>query len=91
MQKQIEQMPHCLTKKCPAKNIFFLLFLKKSFIGPPLPLNEFRAGMNMGKKRWLLQKKIKREIKSAVLRHTRSFFMLVGDIRTSKTSSSSIY
>ncbi len=33
------------------------------FIGPPLPLSKFRAGMHMGKKRWLLQENCKREKK----------------------------
>ncbi len=27
-----------------------------------MPLNEFRMGMDMGKKRWLLQKKTEKEI-----------------------------
>ena len=40
-----------------------------------MPLNEFRAGMDMGEKRWLLQKKLKSERKRAVLSHTRSFFI----------------
>ncbi len=54
MQKNIEQMPHILTKKCPPKKQW--PFFKKIFLLAPLPLNEFRAGMDMGKKRWLLQK-----------------------------------
>ncbi len=56
MQKQIEQKPHSLTKKCTAKKIFFKKNKLFSFIRPTLLQNEFRAGMDMGKKRWLLKK-----------------------------------
>ncbi len=72
-------------KKMPTKKHFFC-FLKKSFIGLPLPLNEFRAGMDMGKKRWLVQK-TEREKKSCFAPH-KQFFHTVGDSRTFKTSNS---
>ncbi len=75
MQKQIVQIPHCLTKKCPAIYIYIFYFFKKSFIGPPLPLNEFRASMDMGKRDSCSKKNWKRE-KRAVLRHTHSFSIL---------------
>ncbi len=82
VQKQIEQIPHSLSKKCPAKK-------RKKIIDPPLLLNEFRAGMDMGKKRWLLKKKQKkREKKSCFFAQHTQFFHMVGGSRTSKTSNS---
>ena len=55
-------MPHSLTKKCPAKNIFVN---NKIFclIGPPLLQNEFRVGMDMGKKEMAAQKNEKKRKK----------------------------
>ncbi len=86
MKKHIEQMPQILTKKCPTKNVFF----KRNifFIGPPLPLNEFRVGMDMGKKMAAPKKLKKREKKSCFAPYTQ-FFHIVGGSRTSKTSNSS--
>ncbi len=87
MQKQIEQMPHILTKKCPKKLMsFFNIYI---YLFAPLPLKEFRVGMDMGKKRWLLKKKLeKREKESCFVPHT-LFFHMVGGSRTSKTTTSS--
>ena len=56
------------------KNAQQKYFFKK-VIDPPLLLNEFRAGMNMGKRRWLIQENLKREKKRAVLLNARSFFI----------------
>ncbi len=86
MQKHIEQMPHILTKKCPTKKL--CPFLQNIyFFWPPLLLNEFRAGMDMGKKDGCSKKK-KRERRSWFVPHTQ-FFHMVGGSRTSKTTTTS--
>ncbi len=65
-------------------------FFKKNifFISRPLPLNEFRAGMDMGKKDGCSNKTEKVRKKSCFAPHTQ-FFLIVGGSRTSKTSNSS--
>ncbi len=85
MQK-IEQMPHSFTKKCSAKKLYFKKIF--CFIGPSLLQNEFRAGMDMGKRNGC-SKKTEKERKKSCLVPLMQFVHMVGVSRTSKTSSSS--
>ncbi len=69
----------------PSKNILKTF----SFNGPPLPQNEFRADMHMGKKEMGPPKKLQKKEKKTCFVPYMQFFHTVGGGRTSKTSSSS--
>ncbi len=54
-------------------------FLKKYiFLLAPLPLKEFRVGMDMGKKRWLLKKKAEKERERELFCATHAVFSYGG-------------
>ncbi len=83
MQKQIEQMPHSLTKNAQQK-CFFIFFL----IGPPLSPKKIKGGQAHGIKEMAAKKTEKERKKYCFAPHTQ-FVYMVGGSRTSRTSKNS--
>ncbi len=86
MQKQNEEIPHSLTKKCSAK-IFF--FKKEKNPSSAFAAERVQGGHGHGKKEFAAPKKLKKREKKSRFTQHRQFFHTVGGSRTSKTSNSS--